>query len=133
VRAPGFEKQLRIAGATEAYSPMNNFQAAEGRFITATDLATSAKVVVLGAKRRDEIFGSAPALGRTISIGGSSYTVVGVMERKEFFWNSANHNALEWMNEVVILPLTTMLTGWPASAAINGWPTSTLRRATSRR
>jgi putative ABC transport system permease protein len=36
--------------------------------------------------------------------------VVGVMERKEFYWNSANRNALEWMNERVFVPLTSVIT-----------------------
>jgi len=109
VRAPGFEKELEIAGSTPAYEPMYDFHAAEGRFLTAEDLDTSAKVVVLGATRREQIFGTGPAVGRTLQIGASSYTVVGVMRRKEFYFNSANDNALEWMNEFVFVPATAML------------------------
>jgi putative ABC transport system permease protein len=109
VKAPGFEKQLDVSGATFAYAPMYNFYPAEGRFITPEDLAGSAKVVVLGALRREQIFGARPALGQTISIAGSSYTVVGVMQKKEFYFNSANDNALEWMNRMVFVPITTML------------------------
>jgi putative ABC transport system permease protein len=109
VKAPGFEKALEISGATIAYSPMYNFWPAEGRFITAEDLSRSAKVVVLGSERREQLFGGRPALGQTISIGGSSYTVVGVMKKKEFYFNSANDNALQWMNRLVFVPITTML------------------------
>ncbi|HLA79220.1 MAG TPA: ABC transporter permease [Vicinamibacteria bacterium] len=109
VRAPGFEKSLEISGATPAYQPMYDFRPVEGRFITQEDLTASAKVVVLGATRKDEIFGGGSALGRSLSLGGSTYTVVGVMERKEFFWNSANDNSLEWMNRFVFVPVTTML------------------------
>ncbi len=109
VRAPGFEKELEIAGSTPAYEPMYDFHAAEGRFLTAEDLDSSAKVVVLGATRREQIFGTGQALGRTLQIGASSYTVVGVMKRKEFYFNSANDNALEWMNEFVFVPATAML------------------------
>lgn len=109
VLAPGFEKSLEVSGATFAYAPMYNFHPAEGRFITQEDLDRSAKVVVLGSKRREQIFGARPALGQTLRIGGGSYTVVGVMERKQFYWNSANDNNLEWMNELVFLPITTML------------------------
>ncbi len=109
VKAPGFEKALEISGATIAYSPMYNFWPAEERFITAEDLSRSAKVVVLGSERREQLFGGRPALGQTISIGGSSYTVVGVMKKKEFYFNSANDNALQWMNRLVFVPITTML------------------------
>ncbi len=30
--------------------------------------------------------------------------------RKEFYWNSANRNALEWMNEIVFVPITSVIT-----------------------
>ena len=108
VQAPGFEKQLEISGATPTYEPMYDFHPAEGRFLTPEDLARSAKVVVLGSTRREQLFGGRPALGQLVSIGGDRYTVVGVMERKEFYWNSANRNALEWMNEIVFVPVTSM-------------------------
>jgi ABC-type antimicrobial peptide transport system permease subunit len=109
VKGPGFEKTLEISGATWGYEPMYNFHPAEGRFITGEDLATSAKVVVLGSKRRAQLFGARPAIGQSVSLDGSSYTVVGVMEKKEFYWNSANDNDLEWMNEFVFIPITSML------------------------
>jgi putative ABC transport system permease protein len=109
VKAPGYEKSIDVSGSTFAYSPMYDFQPAEGRFITTEDLDRSAKVVVLGSTRRQQIFGARPALGQSLSIGGTSFTVVGVMERKEFYWNKANDNGLEWMNEIVFVPITTML------------------------
>jgi ABC-type antimicrobial peptide transport system permease subunit len=109
IKAPGFEKTLEISGGTQAYAPMYDFQAAEGRFLTAEDLAQSAKVVVLGSTRRDQIFGGRPAVGQVLNLGGSGYTVIGVMERKEFFFNSANDNALEWMNRMIFIPVTTMV------------------------
>jgi ABC-type antimicrobial peptide transport system permease subunit len=109
VRGPGYEKTLEVSGATFAYEPMYNFHPAEGRFLTPEDVTQSNKVVVLGATRREEIFGGRPALGQVLNIGGSTYTVVGVMERKEFRWNSANDNNLEWMNRFMFVPITTML------------------------
>ena len=110
VKAPGFEKRIDVSGATPSYEPMYDFHPAEGRFITAEDLARDAKVVVLGSTRREELFGGRPALGQLVSIGGDRYTVVGVMERKEFYWNSANHNNLEWMNRFMFVPVTSMIT-----------------------
>jgi putative ABC transport system permease protein len=110
VKASGFEKRMDVSGATPNYEPMYDFHPAEGRFLTREDMARSAKVVVLGSTRREELFGGRDALGQLISIGGDRYTVVGVMERKEFYWNSANRNNLEWMNRFVFVPVTSMLT-----------------------
>jgi putative ABC transport system permease protein len=109
VKAPGFEKRLDISGSTPAYEPMYDFHPAEGRFLTSEDLARSAKVVVLGSTRREQMFGGRPAVGQVISLGEDRYTVVGVMRRKEFYWNSANRNALEWMNEMVFVPVTSVI------------------------
>jgi putative ABC transport system permease protein len=109
VKAPGFEKTLDVSGGTPAYEPMYDFHAAEGRFLTAEDLTSSAKVVVLGSTRREQLFGGRPALGQVISVGQDRYTVVGVMQRKEFYWNRANRNALEWMNEMMFVPVTSMI------------------------
>lgn len=110
VKAAGFEKRLEVSGATPNYEPMYDFHPAEGRFLTAEDMSRSSKVVVLGSTRREEIFGGRPAVGQVISIGADRYTVVGVMERKEFYWNSANSNNLEWMNRLVFVPITSMIT-----------------------
>jgi len=72
------------------------------------DLASSAKVAVLGATRKDEIFGGGSALGRTLSIGGSTYT----------WWGDGAQGVLleqgqrqlpEWMNRFIFVPVTTML------------------------
>jgi len=109
VKGHGYEKTLEVSGATAAYEHMYDFHPAEGRFLTAEDVADSAKVVVLGAQRREQIFGARPAVGQTLSIAGRTYTVVGVMEKKEFFFNEADGNALEWMNKFVFVPTTTML------------------------
>src|SRR5262245_1230789 len=109
IKAPGYEKTLEISGSTPAYEPMYDFHAAEGRFLTAEDMAQSAKVVVLGSTRREQIFGGRPAVGQVLNIAGSGYTVIGVMERKEFYFNSANDNGLEWMNRIVFIPVTTMV------------------------
>jgi putative ABC transport system permease protein len=109
VRTPGFEKRLDISGGTPSYEPMYDFHPAEGRFLTPEDVARSTKVVVLGSTRREQMFGGRPAVGQVISIGTDRYTVVGVMERKEFYWNSANRNALEWMNEMMWVPVTSVL------------------------
>jgi putative ABC transport system permease protein len=110
VKAPGFEKRIDVSGATPNYEAMYDFHPAEGRFLTQEDLARNSKVVVLGSTRREELFGGREAVGQLVSIGGDRYSVVGVMERKEFYWNSANSNNLEWMNRFVFVPVTSMIT-----------------------
>ncbi|MBC5825887.1 MAG: ABC transporter permease [Candidatus Eremiobacteraeota bacterium] len=51
----------------------------DGRRFTQQDLSAHRRVCIISANTRDELFGAgAPALGRTIRLDGSSFTVVGV-------------------------------------------------------
>ncbi|MEA2336600.1 MAG: putative transport system permease protein [Thermoanaerobaculia bacterium] len=103
------EKPRSIMGVTPAYSPMNDFHAGSGRFITDNDLATAARVVVLGTERAQEFFGSDDPIGKTMSINGTGYLVVGVMEEKYFSFDH-KRNVMRWLNRQIYIPLTTFVT-----------------------
>lgn len=102
-------KRRDVMGVTPAYSPISFFHVERGRFITDSDLASSARVVVLGTTRAGEFFGSEDPIGKTITINGSGYLVVGVMEEK-FFSFDGDRNVLRWMNRQMYIPITTMMT-----------------------
>ena len=109
IRYRTVEKPRSVMGVTPAYSPMNDFHAGEGRFITDHDLATAARVVVLGTERAREFFGSENPIGKTMTIGGTGYVVVGVMEEKYFSFDN-KRNVLRWMNRQMYMPITTFVT-----------------------
>jgi putative ABC transport system permease protein len=109
IRYNGIEKARDVMGVTPAYSPISFFHVQNGRFITDMDLQTAARVVVLGTTRAQEFFGSENPVGKTISINGAGYLVVGVMEEKWFSFDQ-KHNALRWMNRQTYIPITTMMT-----------------------
>jgi len=92
-----------------AYSPMNDFHADKGRFITDNDLASAARVVVLGTERAQEFFGSDNPIGKTLTMGGTGYQVVGVMQEKYFSFDH-KHNNMRWMNRQIYIPITTLMT-----------------------
>ena len=103
------EKPRNVMGIAPAYAPMNDFHAASGRFITDSDVSSAARVVVLGTERAQEFFGSDSPVGKTLTIDGTGYQVIGVMEEKYFSFDQ-KHNALRWMNRQVYIPITTMMT-----------------------
>lgn len=109
IRYGSIEKKRDVMGITPAYSPISFFKVEHGRFITDTDLQTAARVVVLGTTRAAEFFGSENPIGKTISINGTGYLVVGVMEEKWFSFDQ-RRNALRWMNRQMYIPLTTFMT-----------------------
>jgi putative ABC transport system permease protein len=109
VRYREIEKPRSIMGVVPAYSPMNDVHAALGRFITDSDLATGARVVVFGSDRAQEFFSTDNPIGKTVSINGTGYKVVGVMEEKYFSFDK-KHNVMRWINRQIYIPITTYFT-----------------------
>jgi putative ABC transport system permease protein len=96
-------------GVVPAYSPMNDVHAGRGRFITDQDVQTAAKVVVFGSERAEEFFGSDDPLGKIVTMNGTGYLVVGVMEEKYFSFDN-KRNVMRWMNRQIYMPITTYFT-----------------------
>src|SRR5688572_12333526 len=109
IRYGDIEKSRSVMGVTPAYSPISFFNVEHGRFITDQDLTSAARVVVLGTTRAQEFFGSDNPVGKTLTINGAGYLVVGVMEEKYFSFDQ-KRNALRWMNRFMYMPITTMMT-----------------------
>jgi len=110
IRYREVEKSRSVMGILPSYSPMNMFRVEHGRFISDSDVAGSARVVVLGTERAREFFATDNPIGKTISINGAGYLVVGVMEEKAFYFRENGRNALRWMNRQMYIPITTMIT-----------------------
>lgn len=99
----------RVSGVGPRYAELHELQVERGRFLSDEDMATSAAVCVLGADRAREFFGTGDPVGKTLRIGGQPYQVAGVMKPREFYFGGGNHNALRWMNELVLVPATAIL------------------------
>jgi putative ABC transport system permease protein len=75
--------QTRIEGSDVEF-PLVRFWTLEyGTFFTTTDVASAAKVAVLGSVVRDNLFGEGvDAVGETIRIRNQSFKVIGIMAAK---------------------------------------------------
>ncbi|OIJ24722.1 ABC transporter permease [Nocardioides luteus] len=70
-----------LVGATTTWPDVRKREIASGRFFTSEEVASGAKVVVLGADTAAELFtGPASPVGETVSVGGTALTVIGVLE-----------------------------------------------------
>jgi len=74
--------EAEIAGVSPREGETTNIQVVSGRFLIPSDLELFAKVVVLGSEVRKELFGDDDPVGRTITIGGISYDVIGHLEER---------------------------------------------------
>ena len=109
VRSALGEKYLRVTGITPTWGEFHGLTLAWGRFFTEEDMRTAAPVCVLGAERAREFFGSDDAVGRLLRVGDHLLVVVGVLAFREFYWSRMDSwNALGWINDLVLLPATTL-------------------------
>ncbi len=72
-----------ITGIYPVYGKMRNIIPEEGgRFIDTLDVAGRKRVVVLGNRVKDYLFGGKVAIGKTVYLGVTPFTVIGVMQPK---------------------------------------------------
>jgi putative ABC transport system permease protein len=101
VTAKGTNSNTSVVGTTPDYSVVRNVQIAEGGFISDQNIATKAKVAVLGPTTATDLFGDeASAIGDIIRINGMQFTVIGVTVSKgsSGFTNS---------DDIIYIPFST--------------------------
>ena len=69
-----------VKGVSEDYVNIAVMTVEQGRFLQYIDIAKLQKVCVIGTYVEQELFGKGQALGQTVKINGTPYTVVGVLE-----------------------------------------------------
>jgi len=90
----------RVISTAPQYMLAENWHIGQGRFLKMMDLINNAKVCVLGSQIAEDLFGPGfDPVENEIKIGNTRYTVIGVMEQKEFFDNDYNNR--------VMIPVTT--------------------------
>ncbi|MBI1748662.1 MAG: ABC transporter permease [Acidobacteria bacterium] len=71
-----------IRGVYPEYGEIRNQVANHGRWITPEDFMERRRVVILGGRLREKLFGGRPAVDETVQIGGVRFMVIGTMARK---------------------------------------------------
>ncbi len=81
-------ESISIVGTTAGFPDVRDYRVAEGRFLTDEDNDRAHKVVMLGYDIAQELFGGPSAVGQSIKIGATKFTVVGVMAEKGVVGNT---------------------------------------------
>jgi putative ABC transport system permease protein len=85
VRAGNRVRRTSVYGVGPAMDRMFSIRVRIGRFLPPDDPASPRAFAVLGAKLKQELFGTANALGERIRIGDEQFRIVGIMEEKGQF------------------------------------------------
>lgn len=75
--------RVTISGVTPAYAGLRAWRIETGgRFLNPLDVGGKRRVVVLGNRVRDLLFGDRPAVGESLQLRGTRFLVVGVLKPK---------------------------------------------------
>lgn len=90
----------RIVGTTSDYEWVRNFRVAEGRFFTPQEDRIRARVCVIGATVKENLFENEDPIGKIIRIRRMNFQVIGLLETK---------GQTGWMNQddQILIPLAT--------------------------
>ena len=100
----------RVNGVFPSYQEAENFSIGEGRFISEFDIEQASRVIAIGVRVKDALFGKENALGKNITINSNQFKVIGIMEEKKMeIAGWSGHNPMDWLNRQSFIPLTTML------------------------
>ena len=69
-----------VVGTSPSWARVRSRTLSAGRFLTQDDLDQARSVTVLGSETVAELFSGRNAVGQTVTINGSTFTVVGVMD-----------------------------------------------------
>lgn len=78
----GKSEKVPVVGTTVAYEVVRNTKAEKGRWFTSSEENSGQRVVMLGSNIATELFGNTDPVNKTVRLGGSAFTVVGVAESK---------------------------------------------------
>ena len=72
-----------ITGTTAAYFSIEGMELEDGRLLKTVDVDNAAYVAVLSHDAKEKLFAGEEAVGKTITLGGRSFTVVGTLKETE--------------------------------------------------
>ena len=104
----------QLIGTYPSYFEASNSAVRTGTYFTNSDVLDARKVVVIGETVAEDLFGDASPIGKRITIDGSLFRVVGVLEDK-------GSSGFQDANDMAVAPLSTVqqtLTGYGALSAI---------------
>ena len=72
-----------VTGTTAAYFSIEGMELEDGRLLKTVDVDNAAYVAVLSHDAKEKLFAGEEAVGKTITLGGRSFTVVGTLKETE--------------------------------------------------
>ncbi|MBI2798302.1 ABC transporter permease [Candidatus Saccharibacteria bacterium] len=91
-----------ISGTSANYGSIRSLKYSAGGFFSDQDNSSAAKVAVIGADTKQNLFGEADAMGKTIGVRGQQFIVTGVLQKSD-----AGSSLGPNLDDVVDIPINT--------------------------
>jgi len=105
----GIRRSAKLVGVEPSYFDIFNFQLAEGKMFTASQLETGDAVCIIGKSIKTRFFSSENPIGKSIKCGSKWMTVIGVLEERYISQASISKLGIRDYNMDVYTPLQTVL------------------------
>ena len=87
-----------IMAPTFEYEQLQGVQFEKGRYFTKVEYETAANKVILGSKVADQLFSLVDPIGRSVSLFGQDYNVIGVLKSEgDNMFNFINFDDVIWL------------------------------------
>lgn len=100
VKQMNMSRNTTIIGTWPEFQQVRNLHVEIGDFVSREDSNARRRVVVIGRKVKEQLFGDSDPLGSMVTIGDSRYRVIGIMQKK-------GHQLGIDIDDVVFIPLTS--------------------------
>jgi putative ABC transport system permease protein len=101
-----------VVGTVPDWMTVRAREVETGRFFSTAEVDSAANVAVLGSETATELFDTGSPVGRTLSINGQSFTVIGILATEG---SSGSSNA----DDTVLVPITTFAARLSTSSNAN--------------
>ncbi len=100
---------VNVYMGSHQYSICNEYEIAQGRDLSYLDIEKYNQVIVLGSQVKDHLFGVQDPIGKTVTLNGENFTVIGVFEAKDpdkEFWGG--------LDDIAVIPysLSDKMNAW---------------------
>ncbi|MES2437380.1 MAG: ABC transporter permease [Patescibacteria group bacterium] len=89
-----------VVGVSESFADIIGVYPEVGQFFTEDDVKQKARIVILGSKVKENLFGQSDAMGKTIRVKDQNFRIVGIFPNDE--------TSIFSVDEMMVAPYTTV-------------------------
>jgi putative ABC transport system permease protein len=103
---------ISVVGTTPEYFDLGTSEVGAGAAFTEADVTTAAKTAVIGSTLANTLFPSTSAVGQSVSIDGTPFTIVGILATQ-------SSSGFTDPNDVIVAPITRVQRSFTGFGAVS--------------